>query len=310
MAQLRAIDNLASRLPRLASLAPRATPRSCGTTSRTLATRTRAALTAPKTELVYFGDTYKTSCGECKILSCEPVDEPKDGGPTHVVVLDRTIAYPAGGGQPSDTGRIVSPNAVAFVVTSVASTKDGTVTHLGSFETEGATPFAVDDEVTVTVDADRRLLHARIHSAGHLLDVAMTNIGFGPNVMVPAKGLHQPDQAYVEYTGKVDGLDKDKLMADLKAELTSLVTAGGGTKAAMMGYEEATEACGGELPSYIPRDSTPRVVTIVPDTAGCPCGGTHVADVKEIGGVDVTGVRVKKGTTRVSYTIEGMKDHA
>ena len=194
-------------------------------------------MTAPKTELVYFGDTYKTSCDECKILSCEPVDEPKDGGPTHVVVLDRTIAYPAGGGQPSDTGRIVSPNAVAFVVTSVASTRDGTVTHLGSFETEGATPFAVDDEVTVTVDADRRLLHARIHSAGHLLDVAMTNIGFGPNVMVPAKGLHQPDQAYVEYTGKVDGLDKDKLMADLKAELTSLVTAGGGTKAAMMGYD-------------------------------------------------------------------------
>ena len=99
-------------------------------------------------------------------------------------------------------------------------------------------------------------------------------------------------------------------MADLKAEFTSLVTAGGGTKAAMMGYEEATEACGGELPSYIPRDSTPRVVTIVPDTAGCPCGGTHVADVKEIGWVDVTGVRVKKGTTRVSYTIEGMRDHA
>ena len=136
MAQLRAIDNLASRLPRLASLAPRATPRSCGTTSRTLATRTRAAMTAPKTELVYFGDTYKTSCDECKIVSCEPVDEPKedepkDGGPTHVVVLDRTIAYPAGGGQPSDTGRIVSPNAVAFVVTSVASTRDGTVTHLG-----------------------------------------------------------------------------------------------------------------------------------------------------------------------------------
>ena len=77
-----------------------------------------------------------------------------------------------------------------------------------------------------------------------------------------------------------------------------------------MGTRRRRRRAGGELPSYIPRDSTPRVVTIVPDTAGCPCGGTHVADVKEIGGVDVTGVRVKKGTTRVSYTIEGMRDHA
>ena len=41
-------------------------------------------------------------------------------------------------------------------------------------------------------------------------------------------------------------------------------------------------------------------------TEGCPCGGTHVADVAEIGAVQVTGVRVKKGVTRVSYTIEGM----
>lgn len=300
--------HLASRPPRIVTLAPRATPRAY-TASRTLISPARAAMTSPKTELVYFSDTYQTSC-EAKVVSCEPVEDPGDDGVARfVVVLDRTVAYPAGGGQPSDTGRIVGPGGVAFVVASVASTKDGTVTHLGEFEEEGAAPFNADDEVIVTVDADKRLLHARIHSAGHLLDVAMTNIGFGPDVMVPAKGLHQPDQAYVEYTGKVEGLDKDKLMADLKAEMNKLVNLGGGSAAAMMGYDEAAEACGGELPSYIPKDSTPRIVTIVPDTAGCPCGGTHVANVKEIGSVDVTGVRVKKGTTRVSYTIEGMKDH-
>lgn len=74
-------------------------------------------------------------------------------------------------------------------------------------------------------------------------------------------------------------------------------------------YDDAAKACGGTLPPYIPAESEPRIVTIVPDTEGCPCGGTHVRDVGEIGGVDVTAVRVKKGTTRVSYTIEGMKDH-
>ena len=260
-------------------------------------------MTSPKTELVYFSDTYQTSC-EAKVVSCEPVEDPGDDGVARfVVVLDRTVAYPAGGGQPSDTGRIVGPGGVAFVVASVASTKDGTVTHLGEFEEEGAAPFNADDEVIVTVDADKRLLHARIHSAGHLLDVAMTNIGFGPDVMVPAKGLHQPDQAYVEYTGKVEGLDKDKLMADLKAEMNKLVSLGG-SAAAMMGYDEAAEACGG-FPATS-RDPTLRRTTA--DTAGCPCGGTHVANVNEIGSVDVMRAG-KERTTRVSYTIEGMKDH-
>jgi len=55
--------------------------------------------------------------------------------------------------------------------------------------------------------------------------------------------------------------------------------------------------------------ATLRIVTILEGTEGCPCGGTHVGDVREIGGVNVTGVRVKKGVTRVSYTVEGMKEH-
>jgi Ser-tRNA(Ala) deacylase AlaX len=38
--------------------------------------------------------------------------------------------------------------------------------------------------------------------------------------------------------------------------------------------------------------------------AGCPCGGTHVGDVAEIQGMRITGVRVKKGVTRVSYVID------
>ena len=36
----------------------------------------------------------------------------------------------------------------------------------------------------------------------------MSNIGYGPAVMVPTKGLHSPEQAYVEYQGKAEG-DKE-----------------------------------------------------------------------------------------------------
>ena len=60
-----------------------------------------------------------------------------------------------------------------------------------------------------------------------------------PCATVPAKGLHTPEQAYVEYNKGGEGgggaaLDKDKLMTDLKAEMNRLVTAGGASAAGSM----------------------------------------------------------------------------
>lgn len=42
---------------------------------------------------------------------------------------------------------------------------------------------------------------ARVHSAGHLLDIAMRRIGF---MNKPGKGYHFPSGAYVEYIGKMN----------------------------------------------------------------------------------------------------------
>lgn len=45
--------------------------------------------------------------------------------------------------------------------------------------------LSVGDEVHVEIDSERRMLHARLHSAGHLLDSALTNIGVSD--LVPDK---------------------------------------------------------------------------------------------------------------------------
>lgn len=263
---------------------------------------------AETTELLYFDDTFRFECAAA-VRSVEPHGDPVDGAPPrYAVVLDRTVAYPAGGGQPSDTGRLVNGDIVFSIDSVVAGKEDGVVRHVGAFE-EGAAPFAVGDEVTVKVDQDARVLHARVHSAGHLLDVAMANVGYPSSILAPAKGMHAPDQAYVEYDGKVEGLDKESLIRALDDEMARLVKSGGKTASTLMPYEEASKACGGSLPPYIEPGSRPRVVVILPDTEGCPCGGTHVEDVGDVGAFAVTGVRVKKGVTRVSYTVEGMKGH-
>lgn len=44
-----------------------------------------------------------------------------------------------------------------------------------------------------------------------------------------------------------------------------------------------------------------RVVSI--GGQGCPCGGTHVTDTKELGGVKVEAIKTKGKVTRVSYSM-------
>jgi Ser-tRNA(Ala) deacylase AlaX len=65
--------------------------------------------------------------------------------------------------------------------------KDDVIMHVGTFEPEGST-FAIDSEVEVHVDETKRRLHARIHSAGHLLDIAMRMAGRAE--LKPSKGFH------------------------------------------------------------------------------------------------------------------------
>lgn len=49
--------------------------------------------------------------------------------------------------------------------------------------------------MTIKVDEAKRRMHARLHSAGHLLDAAMRDIGYGH--LEPSKGYHFADGPYV-----------------------------------------------------------------------------------------------------------------
>jgi Ser-tRNA(Ala) deacylase AlaX len=272
----------------------------------------------PPTALLYFDDTFKF---ECSAVVCAVEEITPDATATdatvpqkYAIVLDKTVAYPAGGGQPSDTGRLVFRTAggdVCFTLTDAIAGKDGVVRHVGTFDEEGYSGdrLEVGTVALVKIDGDARLLHARIHSAGHLLDVAVANLGYDSNALKPSKGCHRPDAAYVEYEGKVEGLDKDAFTDALNEAIDALIGTGGKTSTRVMDYASAKKACGGSLPAFVKEGSRPRVVVILENTEGCPCGGTHVGDVRDIGAFRVTGVRVKKGLTRISYTIEGMHGH-
>lgn len=219
------------------------------------------------------------------------------------LILDNTIFHPQGGGQPSDTGFIcVTDSNLRFCVQDVRS-KDGVVFHYGVAEDssmENELEQGKGKEVILQVDESRRRLNSRLHSAGHLLDVCMRNVGVGH--LEPGKGYHFPDGPFVEYKGTVPLNELQNKQREIEIEVNALISEGGKVYATVLPYQEAAELCGGSLPDYIHPGSNPRIIKLG-DNPGCPCGGTHVSDISEILSMKVSKIRTKKGMTKVFYTI-------
>ena len=83
----------------------------------------------------------------------------------HAVVLDRTVFYPMGGGQPGDTGHLSWDNASATVI-DTRHGDDGAIIH--HLEETGPTP-SPGQTVTAHIDWERRYRHMRMHTCLHLL---------------------------------------------------------------------------------------------------------------------------------------------
>ena len=209
-----------------------------------------------------------------------------------VIVLDQTCFYPKGGGQDFDQGSIVSEKAT-FTVEAVFFV-DGEVKHMGHYA-EGT--FNVGDTVHCTVAEDRRAINTRIHSGGHLLDMAVRQLGWR---WKPGKGAHYPHMAFVEYSGEFDSEQKQKLMDELQAKINELL-ANGSTNSIRFMTPEAMAAAGAVIPETLPKGKPTRAVFY--NDFPVPCGGTHVKDVTDIGKVIVTSIKRKDGNIRVSYSV-------
>lgn len=208
------------------------------------------------------------------LLSCEAaVAEVGRDAEKDFVLLDATVFYPQGGGQPCDTG-VISAGGSRFLVES-ARAADGAVRHFGRFE---GTPFAAGGKVRCQVDAERRSLNTRLHSAGHVLDVAVRDLGLP---WTPEKGYHFPQGPYVEYAGSLGGEDRERLRGRLEERANAIV-------------REAR-------PRGIAWEGDLRIVAFGADAS--PCGGTHVSDTSRVGRIVVRKVKPEGARVRVAYAL-------
>ena len=244
--------------------------------------------TLKDTNLFYLDDSFRFE-DAAKVLGLQDTETGDK-----VIFLDQTIFHPQGGGQPYDTGYIKTSKAV-FEVNEVRFI-EGVVHHIGIF-TEGN--FAAGDDVQLIIDQSRRVHNCKIHSAGHVVDVAMSNIGFR---FPPNKGYHFPDSPYVEYIGIIPPEEREAVRTKLEAETNELITKGGEVTTQIVEQREDLSDLCDFVPDYIPEDKPIRVVTVA-QNIGCPCGGTHVRNINEIGELTIRKIKVKNGKTRVSYQI-------
>ncbi len=87
------------------------------------------------------------------------------------IILDRTVFYPTGGGQPGDSGRLErAGGAPIAIATAVYGDGKGDIIHVPG----EAEPLPVPGEtVRAALDWERRYRHMRIHTGLHLLSVVL-----------------------------------------------------------------------------------------------------------------------------------------
>lgn len=209
-----------------------------------------------------------------------------------VVILDQTVFYPQGGGQPYDIGEIASGNATLKV--EQVRYFEGTVKHIGTFE-KGT--FQKDDKVTCHVNPERRLLNARLHSAGHMVDMAVYSL---KPEWVPTKRYHFPDGPYVEYSGAIDETEKEALKQKLEELGNKTISEGGDTKVLFIEKSEMSKYCR-HVPENIPEGKPTRIVLF--GDFGVPCGGTHVQNLSELKHLTIRKIKQEGSNIRVGYDV-------
>ena len=193
------------------------------------------------------------------------------------VVLDRTPFYAEMGGQVGDTGKLTAPGLYVHV-TDTKHRDGGLESHVGLVE-EGT--LSVGDSVTATIDAGRRELIRRNHTATHLLDAALKKV-LGDHVN-QAGSLVAPDRMRFDFT-HFEALTKDELDC-IEGMVNAEIFAAKPVVTQIMSIEDAKAAGAVALFGEKYGDVVRVVSAGAEDTPFSRelCGGTHARNTADLG---------------------------
>ena len=232
----------------------------------------------PAGEQICYVDAYARTA-EARVAAVE-------GGETTVVVLDRTVFYPGGGGQPSDRGLIIRTGDGRSWTVKGARKVDGEIVH--ELEPGENDPPAVGDLVQVDLDWARRLALMRTHTALHALCGVVWR-DYGAQV---TGGNMEPGSGRMDFEfERMSGDLVDTIEATVNAELAASrdVRVAVLPRAEAFAIPDLIRTKVNLLPDGIEEIRTIEIVGLDLQADG----GTHVSNTREVGGIKVTGYESK-----------------
>lgn len=198
------------------------------------------------------------------------------------IVLDRTVFYPQGGGQPGDRGELVLDDGSRLpVVNTIYGADRGTILHVLA---DGAPLLSPGARVVGRIDWDLRFKRMRAHTALHLLTAVLP---------YPVTGGSVGDaEGRLDFDSGEAALDK----AEIAEKLNALIVEDAAVRMRWISDDELAANPGlVKTMSVKPPTGTGRVRLVEIEGIDLqPCGGTHVRRTGEIGLAAVTGIE-KKG---------------
>lgn len=195
------------------------------------------------------------------------------------VELDRTIFYPLGGGQPGDSGVLVRENGERIAIADTRKGEaPGRVLHIPA---PGASRPEPGEHLSLEIDWARRYSLMRLHTALHLMSCVVVAPVSGGNIA--------PDKARLDFDIDIGLLDAERITRETNALIASGVT----TETVWITDEEldAQPELVKTMSVQPPRGVGRVRLLKIPGIDLQPCGGTHVRNIAEIGGVRVTRIR-------------------
>ena len=227
------------------------------------------------TETVFRDAPYDKSC-EATILAVNDL-----GG----IILDRTVFYPTGGGQPGDCGvlRAGDGQTVQVATTVKGRDEDGGADVLIHVLAEDQTALEPGTVVTAEIDWERRHQLMRVHTCLHLLSAVVPFPVTGGQVNA---GKGRLDFAIPE-----NNLDKDEITLELNRliDTNAAVADDWISDVELAANPDLVKTMSVQPPSGAGQVRLIRIEGL--DLQ--PCGGTHVARTGEIGPVTVTKIESK-----------------
>jgi misacylated tRNA(Ala) deacylase len=212
----------------------------------------------------------------------------------NAIELDRTVFYPLGGGQAGDTGTLLRANGERVVI---ADTRKGeTPERVLHIPAPGSVLPSPGEAVTLELDWERRYRLMRLHTALHLLSCVIVAPVTGGNIV--------PEKARLDFDIELSLLEAGRIERETNALIASAVATETRwiTDAELDAQPELVKTMSVQPPRGVGRVRLLRI----PGIDLQPCGGTHVANIAEIGAIRVLKIRSEgKRNKRVEIALTG-----